>query len=290
MSSIAVVANRKKLTAAVARDVRAALGRVGHADAAWIDVRRASAATPAAAKAVKNGADTVIACGGDGTVRAVAEALAGTGAALAVMPTGTANLFAGALRLPRQADQLMDLIIDGHRRTIDTGRCKGMTFNVMAGAGLDAALISAADRHKERLGTFAYLRAGAREARHSTAIDTTVEVDGTVLYDGPSSCVLVGNLGKLTGGLVAFPDASPHDGMLDVGVLSATGTKQWASLMLSVARRRQHASPYACMGRGAEITVRLADRQPFELDGGAKGRARRLRFRVEPSSLVVCAP
>lgn len=290
MPSIAVVANRKKLTPSAVHDLREALGNVGHRDVAWIDVSKASAATPAAAKAIKHGADVVIACGGDGTVRATAEALVGTGAALAVMPTGTANLFAGAMGLPSRADAVAEVIAMGTRRTIDTGRCNGMSFSVMGGAGLDAAMIRGAEDDKERLGTLAYLRAGVRAARQTTAVDATVTVDGSVLYEGPASCVLVGNLGQLKGGLMAFPDASPTDGVLDVGVLSASGMKQWGSVMVSVARHKQSESPYACIGRGADIDVRFASKQRFELDGGAKGRTRRLRFHVKPSSLVVCVP
>ena len=74
--------------------------------------------------------------------------------------------------------------------------------------------------------------------------------------------------------------------MLDIGVLTATGLKEWAAVMMSAVRHKQEQSPHACISLGADIKVRLAKKQRFELDGGAKGKARTLRYRIVPQSLV----
>ena len=242
MASIAVVAHREKLTKTNAGDLKSALAKAGLADAIWIEIDKGSAAEPAARKAIKHGADTIIACGGDGTVRAAAAAVAHTDAALAVLPAGTANLFATGLELPFEPEKIVELIIRGERRTIDTGMCNDLRFNVMGGTGLDAAMIAQADDSKDTLGTWAYVRAGVKEARSGHSVEAKISVDGTAFFEGDVSCVLVGNLGRLKGGFIAFPDASPTDGVLDVAVLTATGIREWASVMVSAVRGKQETS------------------------------------------------
>ena len=165
MTRVAVVANTKKLDKADAGRLKDALREAGLDRKAWITIEKGSAATKATAKALDRGADVVLVCGGDGTVRAASQALVGTDAALAVFPTGTANLFASAMNFPDDPSDVVELIRGGERRTIDTGTCNGLTFNIMAGAGFDAAMIDSADDDKERLGMVAYVRAGVKQAR-----------------------------------------------------------------------------------------------------------------------------
>ena len=170
MTYLAVITNTKKLAPADRKRLRAAIEDAPFAKVEWFPIQKGSAAKDAAAKALADGADIVLACGGDGTVRAAAEALVGTDSALAVMPSGTANQFASAMSMPTDVKELLPLLASGQTRTIDTGRCNGMTFLVMAGIGFDAAMIDAADDDKERLGMVAYLRAGAKEARRAAAV------------------------------------------------------------------------------------------------------------------------
>jgi len=290
MTALAIVANSRKLDNIHAGDLRIALAHAGFADAPWYEIEKGSAATGACQKALDHGADTVLVCGGDGTVRGAAQALANTDAALAVLPAGTANLFAHGLGLPLDAESVLNLILRGDRRTIDTGKCNDLRCSVMGGTGLDAARIAGADEEKDRLGTLAYGKAGVKNARDGRPHDAKVTVDGTSFYEGPATCVLVGNLGRLKGGLVAFPHASVTDGLLDVAVLSATGLREWAEVMMSAVRKKQDESTHVRLTQGHKIRVRLEKKQLFELDGGAKGRTRKLDFRVDPSSLVVCAP
>lgn len=89
-------------------------------------------------------------CGGDGTVRAVSEALSGTKSLLAVVPAGTANLFATGLKLPSDPADVIAAVVAGASIRLDNGTCNGQTFNVMAGSGFDAAMIADAEDGKER--------------------------------------------------------------------------------------------------------------------------------------------
>ncbi len=286
---VAVVSYDEKYDASLGGELRQALADQGF-DVAWTSIRKGSAATKATAAALEGGADRVVVCGGDGTVRAAIQALAGTEVPLAVLPTGTANLFAGALHLSTDPVAIAAAMRAGSVRRLDTARCNDLAFAIMAGTGLDAAMIDAADNEKERLGTLAYVRAGVREARQREAFETRVTVDGEPLFEGAATCVLVANIGSLKGGVDAFPAASADDGVLDVAVVTASGLREWGSLMLSAIRGRQGGSGHVHMARGARVKVRLAERHRFELDGGMKGRSKRLDIRVVPQSLWVTVP
>jgi YegS/Rv2252/BmrU family lipid kinase len=290
MTTVAVIANTKKIAKKDARHLRGSLAEAGFDDVLWLETVKGSESKAAAAKAVKRGASTVVVCGGDGSVRAAAEALIGTATGLAVMPCGTANLFASGLGLPTGIDDVVDLVVRGDRRSLDTGVCNGQTFNVLAGTGFDVGMLEGAEDDKERLGTLAYVRAGVHEARHRKMFTCKVAIDGDVFYDGPASCVVVGNTGSLKGGVEAFPDATPTDGLVHVAVVSSVGMREWAGLMVSAILRKQQWSSHAQIGAGTSITVAFDGKRRFELDGGVKGRSKKLKFEVRPRSLVVCAP
>jgi YegS/Rv2252/BmrU family lipid kinase len=289
MTYVAVIANTQKLAPGDRKRLHAALEDAPFAKVEWLVIHKGSAAKQAAAKAAERGADIVLACGGDGTVRAAAEALVGTDTALAVVPAGTANQFANAMSIPDDITDVLSLLASGQMRSIDTGRCNGMTFLVMAGIGFDAALIDAADDDKDRLGMVAYLRAGAKEVRQRRPFPVKVEIDGEKVFDGDASCLLVANIGTLKG-FEAIPDAIPTDGLLDAAVVTASGMREWAGLMVSAIRHRQHLSGHADIHAGRTIIVRTPKKHRFELDGGVKGEVNKLEFEVVPSSLIVCAP
>jgi diacylglycerol kinase (ATP) len=290
MSKIAVVANTEKIAKKDARLLRRSLAAAGLTDVQWIDIEKGSAAKSAAAKAVKRGATTIVVCGGDGSVRAASEAVVGTSTALAVVPSGTANLFHSGLGLPTDIDEIVEIIARGDRRGIDSASCNGRTFNVMAGTGFDVAMLNDAENAKERLGTFAYVGAAVRKTRQRRMFDAKVEIDGAAFYEGSASCVLVGNSGSLKGGVKAFPDATATDGRLHVAVVTAVGMREWANLMVTAVLRKHEWSSHAEIGEGTNITVSFDSKRRFELDGGVKGRAKELEFEIEPRSLVVCAP
>jgi diacylglycerol kinase family enzyme len=160
----------------------------------------------------------------------------------------------------------------------------------MAGAGFDALMIRDADRGlKDRFGRLAYFWTGARNLRAATAT-ARVDLDGHRWFEGRVSCVLVGNVGRLTGGLQAFPGARPDDGALEVGVVTASGFLQWARALSRLAAGRAADSPFVTTARASRIDVRLGRKLPYELDGGARGSRRRLKIRTRPAAVTVCVP
>ena len=287
---VAVVAHSGKTLGGGLPALRRALADEGVVEPLWYEVPKSRKAPKKVRKAREKGADLIFVWGGDGMVQRCVDALAGTGATVAIVPAGTANLFATALGLPSDPVEIVAAITAGARRVIDTGVCNDQTFTVMAGTGFDAAMVDDADAGKDRLGVAAYFRAAVGNARHRQPVPMTVTVDGETFFEGDATCVLVGNLGTLTGGLQAFPDASPTDGVLDVAVITARGLRDWASVLWRMVRHQQHRSGHAHMTQGGEIAVDMKGKHRMELDGGAKGTTDALHITVRPQSLRLCVP
>lgn len=236
--------------------------------------------------AVEQGCDTVIACGGDGTVRAIAGELAGTGVALGVVPLGTGNLLATNLELALGLDAI-PAALSATPVAIDMGVVNGERFAVMAGVGFDAAMIRDADSAvKRRLGSVAYMISGARNLP-AKIVRATVGVDGEHVWSGRTAMVLVGNCGAVTGGLPVFPDASPTDGRLDVAVLTAERPGDWVRILWRLVRDRPQPPELVVRFTGAEVIVDLDEPSPYELDGEDREATDRLEFSIEPHALEV---
>ncbi|MDP9101967.1 MAG: diacylglycerol kinase family lipid kinase [Actinomycetota bacterium] len=290
MTSVAVVAHSGKSFGGGLGELRELLAREGHGTPLWFEVAKSRLAPKATRKALKAGADLVFVWGGDGTVQRCVDVLAGSGATLAILPAGTANLLATNLEIPKELPAAVAVGLHGVRRPLDTGSVNGEHFAVMAGAGFDALMIKEADGGlKDRIGRAAYLWTGARNL-DAVRVKATVELDGRRFFKGRASCVLAGNVGKVLGGIEAFALARPDDGILELGVVTAKNPLQWARTLARVAKGDAEKSPFITVGRGKEIVVRFSKKLPYELDGGARPAARTLRIAVHPASVTVCVP
>jgi diacylglycerol kinase family enzyme len=142
---------------------------------------------------------------------------------------------------------------------------------------------------KERLGKLAYVWTGLRHVNGEPAT-ARITVDGVKWFDDEASCVLIGNVGTITGGIRAFDDAKPDDGWLDVGVATAQGALQWARALGTMAVGRSDRSPFVRTTRARRIEVTLKSKMEYELDGGARTRTKHFTAAVEPGALKVCVP
>lgn len=290
MTSVAVVAHRDKTLGGGLTELREVLNASGVTDPLWYEIDKSAKAPKYVARALKAGADLVFAWGGDGTVQKAADALAGTGAALAILPAGTANLLATNLGIPTDLAAAVDVGLHGYRRSLDLGVMNGEHFAVMAGAGFDTRIMAGVDKEaKEKLGRLAYIRS-AMEAVKEARRPMTIKVDGEPWFDGKASCVLFGNVGTVTGGLRVFPDAQPDDGVLEIGVVTAESTKEWLRVLTRVVTHNPDRSPLVSVTRGKKATVRIGKKMRYELDGGDREKVDRLKVHVEPHALWVCVP
>jgi YegS/Rv2252/BmrU family lipid kinase len=287
---VAVIAHVKKSLDGGLDQLRSAIAGHDVAEVLWYEVPKSKKVPKQARRALDEGADIVFVWGGDGTVQRCVDAMAGSDVPVAVVPAGTANLLARNLGIPIDLGAAVAIGFEGARRRLDLGRVNGEHFAVMAGAGFDALMIREADRGlKDRVGRLAYAWTGLKAVRGSLA-DVSVEVDGTPWFSGSASCVLLGNVGTITGGITAFDDARPDDGWLEVGVVTATGALDWARALGRMTISRSDRSPFVRITRARKIDVVLDRPLPYELDGGDRKPATRLKGRVEPGAITVCVP
>jgi diacylglycerol kinase family enzyme len=251
---------------------------------------KAEAGVSAAWGAALDGADLVVAVGGDGTVRGCAEGLAGTGVPLGIVPHGTANLLARTLRLPGhpKAALAAALAPGGTDRVIDLAVADGEPFTAMAGMGLDAAVV-AGTKLKHQFGWLAYAMSGAMHLALPPA-RVSISLDGAQPLERAARSVVVGNSGLLPGGFSLLPDARLDDGLLDIGILAPHGPFGWSRLATRVLTNSTRADRMLerFQARRIEITTRAL--LPREVDGELISPGHALTVTVQPGALTVRMP
>lgn len=267
----------------------------GWGEAIWLETTKEDPGVGQAKEALSQGADIVIAAGGDGTVRCVAEVLAGGDTPMGLLPLGTGNLLARNLGMDvTDYDGAMAGALIGAERKIDVVRArrsdpdKEQLFLVMAGVGYDATIMADTNEDlKDKVGWLAYVDAGIRNLP-GKPVKATVVIDGqTVVHRGVRS-VMVGNCGKVQGNLEIFPDAKVDDGLLDIAVLAPHhGRLGWLSVLAGIlgkGRNRDTAVEYF-QGKAVEITLEHADN--YQLDGDHEGEGKHVLMTMEPGALTL---
>jgi len=259
-------------------------------DVLWLETSRQDPGQGVTRQAVAEGVDLVMAQGGDGTVMACVTGLAGTDVPLAVLPGGTGNLLAANFDIPSDLDGAVEVALHGERRRLDVAAMGEDRFVVMGGIGFDAAMLRDADpRLKERLGAVAYVISGLRQLRRRTT-RFELHLDDAAPFTRVGQGVLVGNLGRLQGGLPVMPDARPDDGLLDVAVLRTRTLLDWARLAAGVLLRRRRNGPELELFQARRVEVRCDRPQPVERDGDPAGTTDHLVVEIVPRALTLCVP
>lgn len=247
-----------------------------------------------AVEALNAGVDVVIAAGGDGTVRTVAEALAGTDKALGLIPLGTGNLLARNLELPlnnvaaaaRGAMLGSDRRIDVVYATLDHREEKHL-FLVMAGMGFDAAIMADTNAAlKDRVGWLAYVDAGLRNLPGEPA-KTRISLDGGHPFRRRLRSVMGGNCGKIQGGLEIFPGARLDDGVLDLMTVAPSGAFGWLSVASKLLSRNKGKDPAVEYFQGQRVEIESDGPQEIQLDGDHLGTATNLTMDLHAGGLLV---
>jgi YegS/Rv2252/BmrU family lipid kinase len=288
---VAVIAHSGKTIDGGLVELRRELAVYGITDPDWHEVPKSRKAAKQVKRALKRNPELVIVWGGDGMVQRCIDVLAGTKTTIGIIPAGTANLLATNLGIPKDLKTAVAVAVGTNRRKLDVGRINGEAFAVMAGAGFDARMIAAADGPlKDRFGRLAYVWTGAKSVRVKP-FGAKIDVDGKKWFRGKASCVLVGNVGHLFGGVEAFEGAKPDDGAFEIGVVTANGAVAWMRTIARAAIDTAAASPYTeTTSAKRQIRIRLDRRVPYELDGGDRPKVKDLRIKVVPGAIRVCVP
>lgn len=252
-----------------------------------------------ARQALDEGVNLVCALGGDGTVRAVAESLVGTETPMGLLPGGTGNLLSRNLALPFDSiGGALDVALTGQNLRVDVGRLtvdrsgeheqpETHLFLVMAGLGFDAAVMAGApEKLKAKMGWPAYMVSGMRNLR-GTRFRARVSVDGEPAFTRRTRTVVIGNCGKLLGGIVLMPDAVLTDGRLDAVIISPNGIVSWGAVAAQILTKRRTGHERVDRYSGAVVSVRADRPEEVQIDGDTIGTARAISAAVEPLALTV---
>lgn len=291
-------------------DLEGGLQDLPDLEISWFETSEDDPGRGATDKALDAGADVVLAVGGDGTVRAVAQHLAETKSAaeLGIIPLGTGNLLARNLDIPiNDLSAAFKRAVEGQAQPIDLGWAEleingevgRHAFAVMAGFGIDAHMISETkDELKDKAGRLAYVESLSRAVPASELIDVRLTVGDGAPTDEQAHTLLVGNCGTLAGGVNLLPDADPSDGELDLLVLNADGLGSWLDTLRNVTwdnglKRlfgrggRADSSDSASRGRVTELKIELSEPRLFEIDGDELGETTRIEISVQPGAIRV---
>jgi diacylglycerol kinase (ATP) len=290
MTRVAVIAHAGKSFGGGLPELRRELQRQGVRDPLWVEVPKSRFASKQVKRALDEGADLLFVWGGDGTVQRCVDPMAGSEAALAILPAGTSNLFATNLGIPQDIERAVAIGLHGERRKLDIGRFNDEGFAVMAGAGFDAAMIQQADGAlKDRLGRVAYVWTGSQSLR-AKPFKAKIDVDGVRWYAGSASCILVGNVGRLFGGVEVFADARPDDGRLELGIVNADGVADWVRTLARTAVGHAERSPLVQGTSAKKIKVKLNRKVLYEVDGGDRKKVKSFTIEVRPAAITICLP
>ncbi|HEV3465225.1 MAG TPA: diacylglycerol kinase family protein [Actinomycetes bacterium] len=276
-------------TAGRKRDTQEALQGVG-LEVLWLETTLEDPGQGLTAKALAEGVDLVMAQGGDGTVMACVTGLAGTEVPLAVLPGGTGNLLATNFDIPSELDEAVEVALEGDRVRLDVAAMEDDRFVVMGGIGFDAAMLRDADpRLKEHLGAVAYVLSGFKHLRRRVT-RFQLRLDDRPPIERTGQGVLIGNLGRLQGGLPIMPDARPDDGLLDVAVLQTRTVLDWLTLATRVLLRRRRKDPQLEAFQARRVEIHCDTPQPVERDGDPADARDHLVVEVVPAALILCVP
>lgn len=251
--------------------------------------------TGMAHQASVDGADLVLVCGGDGTVREVCAELAGTGIPVGIIPAGTGNLLARNLEIPLYLRSAVDVALNGQDRAIDMVAVSGdgiddTHFLVMAGMGMDAAIIEGVnDDIKKKVGWFAYVVAGTKSLR-SPSVRLEISLDDGPVTKHRARTVVVGNVGYLQAGMPLLPDANIDDGQLDVLLLHPRNLFGWIPLGARLLARGTHTDDKLNRMQGSKVVIRASSDTPRQLDGDSVGAGKELRAECIHGRLLVRVP
>ena len=291
----AVIYNPTKISDKFRALVEEGLQQKGWGNTLWLETSVEDPGGAIARQAVAAHVDLVIAAGGDGTIRAVADALAHTGIPLGLVPAGTGNLLARNLDLPLEEVDAIEVALSGQVRQLDLVKIivddrAPEHFAVMAGIGVDAVIMDeTGEGLKDKVGSAAYFVAAAK-ALGRLPVRMTVQLDGNRPVRRQAMLCVIGNVGTLRGNLTLIPGARPDDGLLDIYIASPRRFRHWVKIALRLMTRRAKKDDQVDQHTGKRVRIRIHEKDNYQLDGDVIGEATTLDAEIQPGALALCVP
>jgi diacylglycerol kinase family enzyme len=284
----AVVFNPTKISDQFRASMEQHLQRKGWTDTLWLETSAEDPGRTMTRQAVAEQVDLVVAAGGDGTVRIVADGLAHSGIPMGLIPAGTGNLLARNLDLPLAEPDAIVVALEGHTRAIDLIKIivddrPAEHFAVMAGIGVDAMIMDETDDAlKDKVGSAAYFVA-AGKALGRLPVRITGQRDNHRPVRRNAMLCVIGNVGTLRGNLTLIPGASPDDGLLDLYIASPHRFHHWIKLALRLLTRRAKKDDQVDHRTGKKVRIQINGKDNYQLDGDVLGESPPWRPRSSPA-------
>jgi len=266
--------------------------------AAGLEVRRIASARPHAVadelremlRDDSSDCTRVIVAGGDGTINAALPALMGTGFALAIIPLGTLNVLARELGVPLDIDAAMRVAIDGHVRRIDLGLANGRPFSLMAGIGLDAAIVHTVfpALNKNLASAFGCAARAFRLVAHYAPARFRITTE-RVRFETAAWLAVVANASRYAYSWHLAPGARLDDGLLDLWLFESDTAAQTAGQLISVLRSRPDGFPGVHHVRARSFRLESDPPLFMQVDGDAAGHTP-AEITAAPGALNVVVP
>ena len=230
--------------------------------------------------------DTVVAVGGDGTVKMVAEIIKETTMRLGIIPAGSANGLAKELGIPASADEAIEVIVNGCCKKMDAIKIneKELSFH-LSDAGMNALLVKYFDDSKKR-GLWGYGRSLLKmlwyKRRMRVAITTD---DGT--YKRKAYMVVLANAEKYGTGAIINPDGNVSDGKFEVVVVRKL---HLFTIIKAVLAHKRFDPKRIEVFRTKTVALRFQQKVPFQVDGEYLGKIASLEARILPGIVQVMLP
>ncbi|MGQ9778786.1 MAG: diacylglycerol/lipid kinase family protein [Bacillota bacterium] len=237
-------------------------------------------------QAAAEGFDLIIAAGGDGTVNEVVNGMAGSPAALGVVPLGTGNDFAMMMGMPMDPLAALAQILHGPRLAVDLCRINDRFYVSSVGAGFDGEVAYVANRHFRRFrGMLVYILSVFKAVLSYRPRRVRLVVDGLEM-EKEITLVAVANSRNYAGGMLVAPNALADDGLFEICVAEKMSPLRIVAMLPKFIRGNHVKLKEITMLRGREVLLESETPIYYHFDGEV-AQDTRLSFRLIPRGLIV---
>ncbi len=230
--------------------------------------------------------DRVIVMGGDGTLKMVAELVAGTDIALGIIPAGSANGMAKELGIPTRLPACINIPVHGHIRKIDAIRINSSELCLhLSDIGMNAQLVKYFEERGIR-GMLGYARGIVKMFLNRRAMHVTI-TDGESRRERVCMMVVLANARMYGTGAMINPEGNPGDGLFEVVVVKRMSSLTLLKMFL---KRRSFKDEQLEIIQVKEVEISVRRRAYFQVDGEYKGRMKKIKARIEKHALNIIVP
>jgi len=246
-------------------------------------------ATEISKSAVKENYDIVVAVGGDGTVREIAQGLVNSNTKMAIIPIGSGNGFARHLKIPLNISKAIKIINKQKSIKSDTATVNNNFFINVAGIGFDALVASKFAKFGRR-GVYPYVKIALEESLNYKAKNYSISIDKKIL-NRKAFLLSIANSSQFGNNAYISPNASINDGLLDICILNEFPVHTAPSIALRIFDKTVDKSKYLEIFQGKEIDITQPySEENIHLDGDPFNLGKELNIKINPCSLEVIVP